>query len=221
MLALLVILGQASTYCGGGTCVGGRDGGFVNIGDNVIVSKNFYSRPQLSPVKAATSLSILGNMSGDGGTADVLIGSANTRVGPGPIVGFMSGASQVGRIDGSGNLVLSGSVTSAGTTSSGTTALATGKIDVLDAGVARINGALTVTGTVRLTGALSVGTCTLGGESPSVCTDTVTAGTVCLCAPVGASAAIAAGGCAVGLSDTTLTVTGPNAATNVVNWFCF
>lgn len=64
------------------------------------------------------------------------------------------------------------------------------------------------------------GTCTLNGGTPSTCTVTVTAAATCVCSPVGASAVIAATGCAVGLSGTTLTVTSASAATNVVNVFC-
>jgi hypothetical protein len=63
-------------------------------------------------------------------------------------------------------------------------------------------------------------TCTLDGASPSVCTATVTASAKCVCSNVGATAAIAANGCAVGLSGTTLTVTSANGATNVVNIWC-
>lgn len=63
-------------------------------------------------------------------------------------------------------------------------------------------------------------TCTLNGGTPSTCTATVTAGALCLCTNVGAVAGIAAGGCAVGLSGTTLTVTGAIAANNVVNILC-
>ena len=63
-------------------------------------------------------------------------------------------------------------------------------------------------------------TCTLNGATPSVCTVTVVASSVCTCSPVGATAAIAAGGCAVGVSGTTLTVTSAAGLTNVVNTFC-
>lgn len=63
-------------------------------------------------------------------------------------------------------------------------------------------------------------TCTLNGASPSQCTATVRASAVCNCSNVGASAAIAAAGCAVGLVSTTLTVTSANAATHVVNINC-
>lgn len=64
------------------------------------------------------------------------------------------------------------------------------------------------------------GSCTLDGASPSVCTATVTAAAICTCSPVGGTAAIAAAGCAVGLSGTTLTVTSANGATNAVNYHC-
>lgn len=64
-------------------------------------------------------------------------------------------------------------------------------------------------------------TCTLGGESPSVCpAQTVVASSICTCSNVGTSAAIAAAGCAVSLSSTTLTITSANGATNVVNYTC-
>lgn len=63
-------------------------------------------------------------------------------------------------------------------------------------------------------------TCNLDGGSPAKCDVTVTAGAKCLCTPVGASAAIAAGGCAVSLSSTTLTATSANTLTNAVNIYC-
>lgn len=64
------------------------------------------------------------------------------------------------------------------------------------------------------------GTCTLDGATPSVCTATVTASAICTCSNVGASAAIAALGCAVGVSGTTLTITSAAAATHNVNYHC-
>lgn len=68
--------------------------------------------------------------------------------------------------------------------------------------------------------AKSRATCTLDGASPAVCTATVPAGSVCVCAPVGATAAIAAFNCAVSLSGTTLTVTAADAGNSVVNIIC-
>lgn len=83
---------------------------------------------------------------------------------------------------------------------------------------------VTFAGPVAVTGKASITsnatTCTLDGASPSTCTATVTASAKCTCSPIGATAAIAAGGCAVGLSGTTLTVTSANGLTNVVNIFC-
>lgn len=68
--------------------------------------------------------------------------------------------------------------------------------------------------------ARTVTTCTLNGASPSVCTGTVIASSICQCSPVGATAAIGAGGCAVDVATTTATVTAANSATHVVNLDC-
>ena len=81
-------------------------------------------------------------------------------------------------------------------------------------------GDTTITGNLDIVGTGSVTTCTLDGASPSVCTATVVASSTCVCANVGATAAIANNGCAVSLTSTTLTVTSANAATNVVNIHC-
>lgn len=85
----------------------------------------------------------------------------------------------------------------------------------IDAGAVRFDG------NVDMQSTGNVGSCTLDGASPSVCTATVLAGSKCTCSPVGATAAIAAAGCAVGLSGTTLTITSANSATNDVNFHCF
>lgn len=74
---------------------------------------------------------------------------------------------------------------------------------------------------LRVKGTGSVTTCTLNGGTPSTCTATVLSGSNCQCTPVGGTAVIAAGGCAVGLSGTTLTATSFATATNVVNIHCF
>ena len=76
------------------------------------------------------------------------------------------------------------------------------------------------TGALTISASATNTTCTLNGGSPSTCTATVTAGTKCQCTPVGATAAIAAGGCAVSLSGTTVTATSANGLTNLVNLFC-
>lgn len=67
----------------------------------------------------------------------------------------------------------------------------------------------------------SKGTCTLNGASPSTCTATVAANSICTCSLRGATAAIAAKGCATGLAATTLTITSANAATDVATYHCF
>jgi hypothetical protein len=63
-------------------------------------------------------------------------------------------------------------------------------------------------------------TCQLNGASPSTCTATVSPSAICTCTPVGGTSIIAAGGCALGLSGTTLTATSANGLTNVVNIVC-
>lgn len=96
------------------------------------------------------------------------------------------------------------------------------RIETLDAGAANIANRLSVGGSISITEGVSIGTCTLNGASPAVCTDTVAASTTkCVCAPVGTTAAIAAMNCAVSVSSTTLTITAANAANADVNWMCF
>lgn len=64
-------------------------------------------------------------------------------------------------------------------------------------------------------------TCTLDGSTPSVCpAQTVVASSTCTCSPVGTTAAIAAGGCAVSLSSTTLTITSLAGGSHVINYTC-
>lgn len=88
-------------------------------------------------------------------------------------------------------------------------------------GNAAINGATTINGNLTATATTQSGGCTLNGATPSVCTATVKAASVCVCSPVGATAAIAAGGCATGVSSTTLTITSAAGLTNVVKYWCF
>ena len=75
-------------------------------------------------------------------------------------------------------------------------------------------------GAVRITGSQSVGTCTLNGASPAVCTATVRSGSNCNANTVGTTAA-AAKALAVNLASTTLTITAANGSTEVVNYHCF
>lgn len=78
-------------------------------------------------------------------------------------------------------------------------------------------GPVAVTGKIAPTNGT---TCTLNAASPSTCTAAVTAGATCSCSLVGASAAIAAAGCAVSLASTTLTVTSANGGNQVANIWC-
>lgn len=65
------------------------------------------------------------------------------------------------------------------------------------------------------------GAATLVSASPStVVVASITASSRCTATPVGLSAAIAAGGIAVSLTTTNLTLTGPNTVTTVVNYRC-
>ncbi len=63
-------------------------------------------------------------------------------------------------------------------------------------------------------------TAAFDGASPATATATVTASSVCTCSMVGTTAAIAAGGCAVSLSSTTLTMTTVNGSTETANYYC-
>lgn len=67
---------------------------------------------------------------------------------------------------------------------------------------------------------LSAGTCQLNNAIPSICTAQVLANSFCTCSEVGATAVVAAAGCAVGLVTTTLTMTGPATSTAFVNYTC-
>jgi len=100
--------------------------------------------------------------------------------------------------------------------SNGPAASFSAECDITTAGCAPV-----FAGAVSITSTATSGSCTLNGASPSVCTATVTAATDCVCASVGATAVIAAQGCAVGLAATTLTITSANGATNAVNYHCF
>jgi len=116
-----------------------------------------------------------------------------------------------------GNASVGGALAVTGVSSGGT-----GKFDTLDAGVVNVVNQARIGGSILVAEGISVGHCTLNAASPAVCTDTVAASTVlCVCAPVGTTAAIAAMNCAVSVSSTTLTITAANAANAEVNWICF
>lgn len=76
-------------------------------------------------------------------------------------------------------------------------------------------------GFIDIVGTPSSGTCTLNAQTPAFCTVATTDGAHCTCSPVGLTAAIAAAGCAVSLTETTLTITGADGASTVMNYHCF
>lgn len=97
----------------------------------------------------------------------------------------------------------------------------TGKFDTVDAGATNVVGILGVNRPTRCGGASACGTCNLASASPSTCTATVESGSLCVCWPIGTTAAIAAGGCAANVSSTTATFTGPNTVTTTIRYMCF
>lgn len=242
VVLLLAVAAEAQVpparQCDGPVCVG-VDGQDVNLGGTVLETRGPYPDAGLAvlkPIVADATLELQGIQAvGNPGRPDVVIRSQRAHDG-GTIISFrnnqteifavtasgttttgsetMSGTLKVAILDAGvaniqGQLGVAGNVAIAGT-------IATAKADVLDAGLARFNGS------VQIVAGLSSGNCTLGGESPSVCpAQTALAGSRCVCQPVGTSAAIAAAGCAVSLSGSTLTVTSLNGGTHVVNWHCF
>lgn len=90
-----------------------------------------------------------------------------------------------------------------------------GKDTALAKDVVNLDGYLIINNTKE------AGTVALASGTPSTATVTVRAGARCFCFPQGATAAIAAAGCATSLSGTTLTLTGPNTVTTTMGYFCF
>lgn len=114
-----------------------------------------------------------------------------------------------------GTLFVRGNEQHAGTFQGSTT------VDVLDAGVVRINGDFQIFGNPVCSTDAVCGSIALSSGTPSTATKTVRTGASCACWPVGNSAAIAAGGCAASVSSTTLTLTGPNTVTTTVRYHCW
>lgn len=85
-----------------------------------------------------------------------------------------------------------------------------------------VRGQVNIDGDLIFNKSSFAGAVALSSASPSTATVlNIRAGSRCSCWPVGATAAIAAGGCAASLSSTTLTLTGPNTVTTTMNYFCF
>lgn len=122
------------------------------------------------------------------------------------------------------------SITSTGATTTSTLAVSSTSTfgDIITTGSAIDAGSLNVVGQTTMAGSLNLasstavagikwGTITLGGQSPATGTATVLSGMQCYCTPV-TNAADGATKCAV--SSTTLTATGPNTSTGVINYLC-
>lgn len=203
--------GAGSALDGGGTndgdgadvvLLGGARGGATGSAVHGIVR---VGTPTVGSTKATNLLAVGGAFEVDGAArfdGAVSLLSATTTLAAGVSLTATTGTATVGRST-------SGAVTITSADDDADADL------ILDAGG---SGLLSFAGPVATTNA---NTCTLNGASPSVCTATVKASSICTCSNVGATAAIAANGCAVGLSGTTLTVTSANSASNVVNILCF
>lgn len=92
------------------------------------------------------------------------------------------------------------------------------KLGLTDAGSLAVTGTLNVAGdNIVAGGTKTKGTCTLNAASPSVCTATVNAG----CVPTISAQTNASDGLSkAAVSSTTLTITGPNGSTGVMQYHC-
>ena len=154
-----------------------------------------------------------------GGT---FIGSASTASTTNKLSESLSVAATIDFAASSGGMVLSSAITLAGAALGDTCEIGppTAAAALLGKYGCRVTAADEVKAWFE-PGSMISSTCTLGGESPSVCpAQTVVAASVCTCSPVGTTAAIAAAGCAVSLSSTTLTITSLNGGSHVVNYTC-
>lgn len=106
-------------------------------------------------------------------------------------------------------------------TVTGTANLALSKADLVDAGNVNVQGTLGINRAIHCGADIACGTIALSSGTPSTATKTVTAGATCFCWPVGTTAVIAAAGCAANVSSTTATFTGPNTVTTTVGYICF
>lgn len=226
--------GTAATtdsYVAGLSANGFMDGAWVNIESDRylalikpstgVTAKCRISQPSADGQTASfTTLTATGAVTLDS-TLSVDLGATFGTIVSSPI---LDGGAIIGTtLNTSGATVLGGAVT---TTGPNTLALYT---SLQDAGVnnatvtgnSTIAGTLGVTGTITATGGLTVpttvgGTCTLDGASPSVCTATVLSGSTCVVSNTGT----ATNGVKGAVASTTLTVTGPNGATDVVAYLC-
>lgn len=232
-LAQVAILGgQSRTSTLPDVVIGGansRDGGY----DLVRFTSGGATVGSITSNGAATFGSITGSSTGALGKFTLVDAGALNVVGQETIGGLLastvaSGSVSVSLLQGS-YISLDRAGANSFIASSGT-----GKIDLSTSTVQpEIDGqaalgasgkrwsALYVNGPVVMSSTVTSGSCTWDAGTPAQCDATVTASTKCICAPVGATKTIAAGGCAVSLSSTTLTITGPDSAAGVVNYHCF
>lgn len=159
---------------------------------------------------------------------DATVGAASTAAMTNGqlIVGQTSAAPLPKTVSGDATMAASGALTVTGATGdfaiggnitqTGATTVSTGT------GTFTHNGSVTLaTGKNFTLPTVTAGTVALVSGTPSTATVTVTAGSKCICGANGGSAAIAAAGCAAGVSSTTLTLTGPNSVTTTVGYFCW
>lgn len=234
ILLLLLTLEPDSTVrpCGNAACVS-TTGTPVTLGGTVQANRGNWPDggiARLVPIVPGASLDLTGIQAdpNDGGTTttpDVIIQSINTRSDTATILSVKNRQNEVFSVKGNGATAPAQVTTHTLLSDAGY--FSTLNTNLLDAGSGQVNGALQVLGTIRLGGDVimtnsdSVTSCPLDGGSPSQCDATVRSGSACGCFPVGSSAAIAAGGCAVHLVGTTVTCTSANTLTNNVNIFCF
>lgn len=174
---LFVALSDLVVPCGAQNCVlvGNPDGGTVKLSGAVTTKKGTIYLPDAGsiltgdvvPEQAATPLRVLGNQERASALPDVIIGGSMARDGGSDVIRFVSGNTTIGSLSGAGVLTV------AAVASSGTAPL--GKVDVLDAGVANIQGQLGVAGPAivnSLETKVASGGITLSGANSRVTFDT-------------------------------------------------
>lgn len=90
------------------------------------------------------------------------------------------------------------------------------KLGLTDAGATAVNGKLNVASDDITAATKTRGTCNLNAGSPSTCTATVNSGAICTCSNTGTST----NGIKCAVSSTTLTITGPNGASDTCSYHC-
>lgn len=184
----------------------------------ILVSSDQWLALLLKAGTNATCMVETVSMDGSAGSFTTLaVSSTSTFTGQAQFDGFVQGQDAgFNNIKATGTASINGALTSAGVISG-----------IFDGGAAvltTINTSSTasIAGTLAPVGGIDVATnvggeLTLNGASPSVITATVISGSKCVCSQEGTAANPIK--CAV--SGTTLTITGPNGATDLVTYLCF